>query len=115
MKYTGSCHCQNIKVEVNTDIKEGMVCNCSICQRRGHVLAFVPESEFKLLTDSKNLADYQWGKKSIHFYFCSTCGCAPFGKGKSPDGVMIALNLRCIDGFDIKSIKMTEFDGKNLV
>ncbi len=67
VKYQGSCHCQNVRFEVETDLKEAMACNCSICARRGHLLAFTPKSAFKLLTDEKALSDYQWGKKSIHF------------------------------------------------
>jgi hypothetical protein len=86
MKYRGSCHCQKVRFEFETDLKEVMACNCSICMRRGHLLSFGPESNFKLLTDTNELSDYQWGKKKIHFFFCTICGCAPFGRANTPDG-----------------------------
>lgn len=115
MKYQGSCHCQNVRFEVETDLKEAMSCNCSICARRGHLLAFTPKSAFKLLTDEKSLSDYQWGKKSIHFTFCSKCGCAPFGRGVTPDGEMMAINIRCLENADWASVPVTQFDGKHLL
>lgn len=115
MKYKGSCHCQKIRIEVETDLNEGMECNCSICSRRGHILHFVGPQQFKLLSSESSLTDYQWGKKSIHFYFCSTCGTAPFGRGQSPEGEMIAVNVRCLEDIDLSKLKIQHFDGKNLI
>jgi hypothetical protein len=113
MKYSGSCHCQKVRIEFETDLKEVMACNCSICLRRGHLLAFGPASNFKLLTDRSALTDYQWGKKSIHFYFCSTCGCAPFGQAEMPDGPAVAVNARCLENIDLEKIPVVHFDGKH--
>src|SRR6218665_2332130 len=111
MKHTGSCHCQNIKFEYESDLAEGLSCNCSICQRRGHILSFGPMSNFKILQGADKLTDYQWGKKTIHFTFCSDCGCAPFGRGMTPKGEMIAVNMRCLENIDLKSVKIVEVDG----
>ena len=113
MKYIGSCHCQRVRVEADIILKELLSCNCSICSRRGHLLAFVPEKNFKLLSEEKNLADYQWGKRTIHFHFCKNCGCAPFGKGLTPDGPMIAINARCLENADLSEVKIVDFDGKH--
>ena len=113
MKHTGSCHCQKVRIEFESDLKEVMSCNCSICQRRGHLLVFGAESDFKLLTDESAITDYQWGKKSIHFQFCSTCGCAPFGRGASPNGPMVAVNARCLENVDLTKIPVVNYDGKH--
>lgn len=113
MKYTGSCHCQKVRIEFETDLKQVMACNCSICVRRGHLLLFGPESSLKLLTDPKDVGDYQWGKKSIHFHFCPTCGCAPFGRAVTPDGPAVAVNARCLEGVDLGKIPVVNFDGKH--
>jgi len=115
MKYTGSCHCQKVKFEVELTIKEVLACNCSICQRKGTLLAFAPASQFKLLSGEGALTDYQFGKKSLHHYFCSTCGVTSFASGKMPDGTPTrAINVRCLDGVDISTIKIKNFDGRSL-
>lgn len=113
MKYTGSCHCQNVRIEFETDLKEVMACNCSICLRRGHLLAFGPESNFKLLTESNELSDYQWSKKNIHFFFCKACGCAPFARANTPSGPSVAVNARCLENIDLTKIPVVDFDGKH--
>lgn len=113
MKHQASCHCQNIRIEFEADLKEVMSCNCSICARRGHLLTFVGEGDFKQLTDSKFISDYQWGKKTIHFHFCSNCGCAPFGRGVGPNGPMVAVNVRCMEYDEWKNLPVVEYDGKH--
>lgn len=113
MKYTGSCHCQKVRIEFETELKEVMACNCSICSRRGHLLAFGPESNFKLLSDDKELSDYQWGKKNIHFFFCKTCGCSPFSRATTPKGPGVAVNARCLENIELEKIPVVNFDGKH--
>ena len=40
--HKGSCHCGKVAFEVEGDIDSAMSCNCSICQRKGSLLWFVP-------------------------------------------------------------------------
>lgn len=113
----GSCHCGQVRYQVNIDLQAGPVisCNCSICQRKGTLLAFVPPEQFRQTTPSKNLTDYQFGSKSIHHLFCKTCGVTAFARGKGPDGKeMVAVNIRCLEGLDLGHIKTTAFDGRAL-
>ncbi len=115
MKYTGGCHCGNVKFDVEMTIDKLMACNCSICNKKGHLLSFTDDKNFKLIKGNDSLTDYQFGKKSIHHYFCKTCGIAPFGKGSMPDGTqMRAINARCLDNVDVKQFPVTEYDGKSL-
>jgi hypothetical protein len=96
-------------------LKNAISCNCSICLRRGSLLDFVPESQFKLLSGENMLQDYLFNKKKIHHYFCKECGILSFGKALGPDGTkMVALNLRCIEGIDLKTINIQEYDGRSL-
>ncbi len=116
MKFTGSCHCQRVRYEAELDLsKEVISCNCSICSRKGSLLAFTPDDQFKLLSGETSLADYQFGKKSIHHYFCSTCGVTSFASGKKPGGETVrAINVRCLEGVNLDSVKIKKFDGKSL-
>lgn len=115
MKYTGGCHCEKVRFEVELELKEVISCNCSICSKRGYLLAFAPDASFKLLSGEGSLGDYQFGKKRIHHYFCSSCGVGSFGKGATPDGqIMRAINVRCLDGVDIQKLTIVPVDGKAL-
>lgn len=115
MKRTGSCHCGKVKFEAEVKLAEALECNCSICIRRGSLLEFVPETQFKLLSGEENLTEYLFNKKKIHHTFCKTCGILPFAKSSMPDGTKIrAINIRCIDDVDLSQIKINHYDGKHV-
>lgn len=112
----GSCHCGNVKFEIQTkdEIKKVISCNCSICRRKGTLLFFVPIDQFKLVSGQESLSDYQFGKKVIHHYFCQNCGVTSFSAGSNPDGTeMRAVNVRCLDDVELESLEIQHFDGKN--
>jgi hypothetical protein len=114
-KYAGSCHCGDVRFEVEADLGTVMACNCSICSRAGYLLAFVGPDHFKLLSGAGKQTDYQFNKKNIHHLFCSKCGVRSFGHGKGPDGSeMYAVNVRTLDGIDLASLKVQSFNGKDL-
>jgi hypothetical protein len=112
--YTGGCHCGTVRYEVETDIHNVISCNCSICAKTGTLLAFVPASQFKLLSGEDNLTDYQFHKEIIHHLFCATCGVRSFATGTGPDGIeMRAVNVRCLDDVDLSALTITAIDGKS--
>ena len=111
--YSGSCHCGKISFRVSADIERGGVCNCSICSRSGWIMISVPEQQFTLLSGESALADYQFGRKTMHHYFCSTCGVRPFGRYTGGDTPKALVNLRCIDGLDLDTLPIDKFDGKS--
>ncbi|MBN8538111.1 MAG: GFA family protein [Deltaproteobacteria bacterium] len=111
--HKGSCHCGNVKFEVELNLQEAMACNCSICLRKGTLFSFVSADKFKLKSGNENLTDYQFGKKSIHHTFCSTCGVTAFVSGKMPDGSpVMAINVRCLEEVEIEKLVIKNFDGK---
>ncbi|TDU26415.1 hypothetical protein DFR24_3439 [Panacagrimonas perspica] len=113
MTHTGSCHCGNVKFEVEGQIDGAMACNCSICSRKGSLLWFVPRDALKLLSSENDLATYTFNKHVIQHRFCATCGIHPFGEGTDPKGNrMAAINLRCVDGIDLDALKVQHFDGR---
>lgn len=114
MTYTGGCHCGKVRFEVDTEIKRALECNCSICSKRATLLTFVPEDQFVLVSGQDSLTDYQFNKKQIHHYFCSTCGIASFGSGIGADGKeMRSINIRCLDDFDFTQVPVDHYDGKS--
>ncbi len=114
MKHLGGCHCGKVRFEVDINLEKAISCNCSICMKRGSLLDFVPESNFKLLSGEAELKDYQFNKRVIHHLFCKNCGILSFGKGAAPDGTkMVAINVRCLDGVDLSKLKIQEYDGRS--
>ena len=113
MKYHGSCHCGKVAFDVEGEIKQAMACNCSICQRKGSLLWFVPRDKFQLATPESNASTYTFNKHVIKHHFCPTCGIHPYADGTDPKGnAMAAINIRCIENIDLKSIPVKEFDGR---
>ena len=49
MLYKGSCHCGNMKFEVEGELTQLVSCNCSICARKGALLWSVPRDKLRLL------------------------------------------------------------------
>jgi hypothetical protein len=115
MKYTGSCHCGGIRFEADGDIDQAMSCNCSICSRKGSLLWFVPRPSFKLLTPESAVSTYTFNKHVIKHRFCPNCGIHAFGEGIDPAGnQMAAVNVRCLENFDLSSVPVEQFDGRPL-
>lgn len=113
--YQGSCHCGRVKFEADGEISSALSCNCSMCQRRGSLLWFVPRSALRLLTPDENASTYLFNKHVIKHRFCATCGIHPFGEGTSPKGeATAAINLRCVEGIDLRVIPVQHFDGRAL-
>lgn len=114
--YQGGCHCGAVRYSVLTDLNPPVIsCNCSICSKKGHLLCFVPADDFKLQRGKDAVTDYQFNTHNIHHLFCKTCGIQSFGTGTAPTGDrMVAINVRCLDGFDIDAVQPVKFDGKSL-
>lgn len=110
--YTGSCHCGAVRYEVETDLSETMVCNCSHCHKKGFIMKFVEKEKFKLLTGDDNLTSYQFGKKNIDHLFCKTCGVESFSRGNNFPKMMV--NVRCLDDVDTETLSPKLFNGKDM-
>ena len=114
MKYAGSCHCGNVRYEVEGEVDSGLACNCSICSRKGSLLWFVPRDRFRVVTPEANLASYTFNKHVIKHRFCPKCGIHTHGEGTDPKGnAMAAVNLRTLEDFDLEKVPVHHFDGRS--
>ncbi len=115
MEYKGSCHCGKIAFVAQGDLIEAMSCNCSICQRKGSLLWFLPTDKVDVSVQENTLATYQFNKHVINHHFCKICGIHPYATGIDPQGnQMYAINIRCIENLDLESIKINHFDGRSV-
>lgn len=111
--YRGGCHCGAVAYEVQApaelDVSE---CNCSICARVGYLHLIVPASRFRLLRGAESLTTYTFNTGTAKHLFCKICGVKSYYVPRSnPDGYSI--NVRCVEGVDVASLKITPFDGQN--
>ena len=113
--HAGSCHCGRVRYDATVDLTQVIECNCSHCQRKGFLLTFIPPSQFTLHSGEQDLTAYQFKKKIIQHFFCRAYGVQPFARGTMPDGSpAIAVNMRCLEGIDLDSLKPMPFDGRNI-
>ena len=114
MKYQGSCHCGAVAFDVEGEIASAMSCNCSMCQRKGSLLWFVPRDTLKLTTPEEASRIYMFNKHLLKHRFCPVCGIHPYAEGKDLKGnAMAAVNIRCLEGIDLEAITITHYDGRS--
>jgi len=116
MLYKGSCHCGKIAFEVEGELNGAMACNCSICLRKGSLLWFVPREKMRLLTPEADMGTYTFRNHVIQHHFCHTCGMNPYAEGVDPKNgnKTAAINIRCLEGIDLASVPVKNFDGRAL-
>jgi hypothetical protein len=115
MRYITSCHCGKVKLEVEGQIDQALSCNCSICARKGSLLWFVPRAKVDWLMPEANASTYTFNKHVIKHKFCPTCGIHPYAEAIDRSGnPTVAVNLRCVEGLDLDTVKVTPFDGRAL-
>ncbi len=113
MIHHGSCHCGAVLVEVEApaDI-EAYECNCSMCERVGFLHLIVPAQRFRLVQGRDHLTTYTFNTGVAKHTFCKVCGVKVFYVPRSnPDG--FSVNVRCLDGSTITSVRVLPFDGRN--
>jgi hypothetical protein len=114
VKHNGSCHCGAVAFEVTGDIDSALSCNCSMCQRKGSLLWFVPRASLQLSTPESASHVYTFNKHRLKHHFCPVCGIHPYAEGVDPKGnPMAAINIRCLDGINLADIPVTHFDGRS--
>lgn len=97
----GSCHCGAIEFEV--DLENGFEnirrCNCSLCRRKGAIIASVPITGLRVTKGGDMLTLYQWNTMTAKHYFCKICGIYTHHQRRSNPNEF-GFNLACIEGVD---------------
>ncbi|RUR36501.1 GFA family protein [Vreelandella populi] len=98
-KHRATCHCGMVELEIG--LPDGLVdpkrCNCSICVRKGAVMAYVPVSGLRVIKGAEHLKLYQFNTQVAKHYFCSNCGIYTHHQTRShPD--MYGFNVGCLVG-----------------
>jgi hypothetical protein len=110
--YEGGCHCGRVRFRVSADLDRVSECNCSMCAKKGFLHLIVPPERFELLAGGDALATYEFNTRVAKHHFCRTCGIHSFYVPRS-DPDTIDVNVRCLDGVDPASLRITPFDGRH--
>lgn len=104
-RHRASCHCGAIELEL--DLPEGIVnprrCDCSICKRKGAVVASVPLNGIRILKGAEHLKLYQFNTHTARHYFCSTCGIHTHHQRRSSPNEY-GYNVGCLHGVNPSAI-----------
>jgi hypothetical protein len=103
-----------VAFEADGEITGALSCNCSMCQRKGSLLWFVPRDQLRVTKGEDAMATYTFNKHVIQHRFCPVCGIHPFGEGRDPKGNAIAaINIRCLEGIELDSVAVKHYDGRS--
>ena len=100
-KHRLSCHCGSVVLEL--DLPDGIVnprrCNCSMCRRRGAIVASVPLAAIRIVHGAESLKLYQFNTRTAKHYFCSRCGIYTHHQRRSVP-TEYGFNVGCLEGVD---------------
>jgi hypothetical protein len=109
MSIEGSCHCGGVHITVARAPTELTSCNCSICRRLGTLWAYYAPAEVRVAGET---ATYRWGRKTIDFHRCATCGCtthwSPLGGRVSG---RMGINARLLAPEVVAAARVRRLDG----
>lgn len=110
--YQGSCHCGRVAFEVDGDIRGVVECNCSICRRKGALWHAAKADQVRITAGESDLGTYQFNTMKARHYFCKACGVSPFSHPRIDPSLWV-VNVRCLEGVDLKSLPVQLFDGEH--
>lgn len=113
--HRASCHCGSIVFDLS--LPDGLVevrrCDCSLCRRRGAVVASVPLSGINIIQGEEFLKLYQFNTKTAKHYFCSNCGVYTHHQRRS-NPTQYGFNVACLEGVNpLKISDVPTNDGVN--
>jgi hypothetical protein len=110
--YEGGCHCGRVRFRALVDLDASVECNCSMCAKKGFIHAIIAPEKFELVSGAEALSTYRFNTGTARHTFCSHCGIHPFYVPRS-DPDKIDVNVRCLDGVELGSLRPRPFDGRN--
>lgn len=114
-KHKATCHCGSVEFEL--DLPDGLIdvrrCDCSMCRRRGAIVASVPLSGITITKGADVLTLYQFNTKTAKHFFCANCGIYTHHQRRSNPS-QYGFNVSCLDGINPLKIEgIPTYDGVN--
>ncbi|QSX38812.1 GFA family protein [Shewanella sedimentimangrovi] len=106
--HKASCHCGAVELELTLPfgVENPRRCDCSICRRKGAIVASVKLDGIKIIKGAEVLKLYQFNTMTAKHYFCSICGVYTHHQRRS-NPEEYGYNLGCLEGvnpFDLGDV-----------
>ncbi|NMV12990.1 GFA family protein [Vibrio parahaemolyticus] len=110
-----SCHCGKVELELAlpNGIEKPRRCDCSMCRRRGAIVASVPLNGIRIVQGEDVLKQYQFNTHTAKHFFCGECGIYTHHQRRS-DPSEYGYNVGCLEGVNPYELGAIEvMDGVN--
>ncbi|MCE9830990.1 GFA family protein [Vibrio diabolicus] len=110
-----SCHCGKVELELAlpNGIEKPRRCDCSMCRRRGAIVASVPLNGIRIVQGEDVLKLYQFSTRTAKHFFCGECGIYTHHQRRS-DPSEYGYNVGCLEGVNPYELGTIEvMDGVN--
>ncbi|WP_050906627.1 GFA family protein [Vibrio campbellii] len=94
-----SCHCGKVQIELSlpNGIEKPRRCDCSMCRRRGTIVASVPLNGIRIIQGEDALKLYQFNTNTAKHFFCGECGIYTHHQRRSNPSEY-GYNVGCLEG-----------------
>ncbi|MCL1046746.1 GFA family protein [Shewanella sp. 1_MG-2023] len=114
-KHRASCHCGLVVMELSLPkgIQDVRRCDCSMCRRRGAIVASINLDDIQFIQGEHELSVYQFNTKTAKHYFCRHCGIYTHHQRRSNPN-QFGFNVACLAGINpLKIDQVKLYDGVN--
>ena len=100
-RHRATCHCGAVELELSLSngIENPRRCDCSVCRRKGAVVASVPLSGIRVVKGAEHLRSYQFNTRTARHYFCGNCGIYTHHQRRS-NPEQYGFNVGCLEGIN---------------
>lgn len=107
-----TCHCGAVAIAIPHAPPTLTQCDCSICRRYGTLWAYFPRDEVSITAAPGATAAYVWGRKTLQFVRCRSCGCITHWEPIVPSRRQrVGVNARNFDPLQLGSLRIRRLDG----
>lgn len=113
--HKASCHCGTVQFELSLPkgLDDPRRCDCSMCRRRGAIVASVTLDRIKFTKGEDKLSLYQFNTMTAKHFFCSVCGIYTHHQRRSNPS-QYGFNVACLEGVNPLDLKdVPTYDGIN--
>jgi hypothetical protein len=114
---TSFCHCGAVELvlKMHNGFEELRRCNCSICSKKGSVVASIAIENLEITKGHDLLTEYSFCTHTAKHYFCSICGIYTHHRRRSKPH-QYGINLSSINGVNIEDYLHVEYtEGKGFL
>ncbi len=99
--HRATCHCGAVELELSlpNGLENPRRCDCSLCRRKGAVMASVPLAGLRVVRGAEHLRLYQFNTGTAKHYFCGNCGIYTHHQQRS-NPEKYGFNVGCLEGIN---------------